>query len=98
MLAAASRSSLAFSASSIDCAVDPPLPSPRLDLGAPAYLTAHSFACLSNSFGFLMSCCATTASWGSFGSGELRRDCSEIKADLMVRTGDQPVLRVSKQM
>jgi len=45
-----------------------------------------------------MSMLATSASWGSFGSGVLRSDCRESKADLIVRTGDQAVPRVSRQI
>jgi len=41
---------------------------------------------------------ATSASCGSFGSGVLRRDCRERRADLMVRTGDQAEPRVSRQI
>ena len=41
---------------------------------------------------------ATSASCGSFGSGVLRRDWSERRADLMVRTGDQAEDKVSRQM
>jgi hypothetical protein len=67
-------------------------------LGALAYRTAHSRATRSNSFGFFISIPATSASCGSLGSGVLRRDCRESKADLMVRTGDHADERVSKQM
>jgi hypothetical protein len=45
-----------------------------------------------------VSIAATSASCGSFGSGVLSRDCRERRADLMVRTGDQAVPRVSRQM
>ena len=45
-----------------------------------------------------MSILATSASCGSLGSGVLRRDWRERRADLMVRTGDQAVPRVSRQM
>ena len=41
---------------------------------------------------------ATSASCGSLGSGVLRRDWRERRADLIVRTGDQAVPRVSRQM
>ena len=41
---------------------------------------------------------ATWASCGSLGSGSLRRDWSERRADLRVRMGDQAVDRVSRQM
>jgi hypothetical protein len=45
-----------------------------------------------------MSMLATSASCGSLGSGVLRRDCRERRADLMVRTGDQAVPNVSRQI
>lgn len=45
-----------------------------------------------------MSMVATSASWGSFGSGVLRRDCRDNRADLMVRTGDHAEPRVSRQI
>jgi len=45
-----------------------------------------------------MSMVATSASWGSFGSGVERRDCREMRADLMVRTGDHWEERVSRQI
>jgi len=41
---------------------------------------------------------ATSASCGSFGSGVLRRDCRERRADLIVNTGDQAVPNVSRQI
>lgn len=41
---------------------------------------------------------ATSASCGSFGSGVLSRDWRDSSADFMVRTGDQAVDRVSRQM
>ena len=41
---------------------------------------------------------ATSASCGSFGSGVLRRDCRERRADLIVSTGDQAVPNVSRQI
>lgn len=39
-----------------------------------------------------------SASWGSFGAGSQRRDCSEMSVDLSVRTGDQASLRISRQI
>lgn len=66
--------------------------------GAPAYLTAHSRATRSNFCGSFISMWATSASWGSFGSGVLRRDCSESRADLIVKTGDHADPRVSRQI
>jgi hypothetical protein len=45
-----------------------------------------------------MSMLATSASCGSLGSGVLRSDCKERRADLIVRTGDQAVPRVSRQI
>ena len=45
-----------------------------------------------------MSIVATSASWGSFGSGVLRRDCRDSRADLIVRTGDHAEPRVSRQI
>jgi hypothetical protein len=67
-------------------------------LGAFAYLTAQSLAIRWNSSGWFISIVATSASWGSLGSGVLRRDCRERRADLIVRTGDQAEPRVSRQM
>lgn len=98
--------SCSFSSSSFDrraccrivSSVAPPLLSPICFFGAPACMTAQSLATRSNSFGLRMSMLATSASCGSFGSGVLRRDWSEIRADLMVRTGDQAVERVSRQI
>merc|ERR1712005_27452 len=82
----------------MDAAVAPPLPSAISFLGAPAYVTAHSRALCSNSAGLRISMPATSASCGSFGSGVLRRDWSEMRADLMVRTGDHCDDSVSKQI
>lgn len=82
----------------MDSAVAPPLPSAISFFGAPAYLTAHSRALCSNSAGFLINMPATSASWGSFGSGVLRRDWREMRADLIVSTGDHCEDSVSKQM
>ena len=76
----------------------PPLPSPASFFGAPAYFTAHSCATRLNSFGFRVSIPATSASCGSFGSGVLRSDCREMRAALIVRTGDHAVDKVSRQM
>jgi hypothetical protein len=45
-----------------------------------------------------MSILATSASCGSLGSGVLRRDCKERRADLIVSTGDQAVPNVSRQI
>lgn len=45
-----------------------------------------------------MSILATSASCGSFGSGELSKDCSDMRADLIVSTGDHCVESVSRQM
>ena len=45
-----------------------------------------------------MSMPATSASWGSFGSGVLSNDWSDKRADLMVRTGDQAEERVSRHI
>jgi hypothetical protein len=82
----------------IDSAVAPPLPSAISFFGAPACMTDHSLALCSNSAGFRISIPATSASCGSFGSGVLSRDWREIRADLMVRTGDHCDDSVSKQM
>jgi hypothetical protein len=82
----------------IDSAVAPPLPSAISFLGAPACFTAHSRALWLNSAGFRSSIPATSASCGSLGSGVLSRDCSEIRADLIVRTGDHCEDSVSRQM
>lgn len=80
------------------CVADPPLPSPRSRFGAPAYLTDHSCATRSNSLGFRISIPATSASCGSLGSGVLRSDWRDKRADLTVKTGDQAEERVSRQM
>jgi hypothetical protein len=61
-------------------------------------MTAHSRAMRSNSRGLWSIILATSASWGSFGSGVLNNDCSEIRADLIVRTGDQALDNVSRQI
>ncbi len=82
----------------IESGVAPPLDSARSLLGAFAYRIAQSRAVCSNSVLFRSSMLATSASWGSFGSGVLRRDCREIRADLIVRTGDHADDRVSKQI
>lgn len=41
---------------------------------------------------------ATSASCGSLGSGVLSNDCSDRRADLIVRTGDHAVDSVSRQI
>lgn len=82
----------------MDSAVAPPLPSAISLLGAPAYLTAHSRALCSNSAGFRINMLATSASCGSLGSGVERSDWREIRADLIVSTGDHCDDSVSKQM
>jgi hypothetical protein len=69
-----------------------------VDFGAFACLIAHSLATRWNCSGFFISMLATSASCGSFGSGVLRSDCKERRADLIVRTGDQAVPRVSRQI
>jgi hypothetical protein len=74
-----------------------PLPLSAL-AGAPAWTTAQSRATRSNSLGDLRSILATSASWGSLGSGVLSKDCSESRADLIVRTGDQALESVSRQI
>lgn len=66
--------------------------------GAPAKRWAHSWALIRKAAGFLIICCATSASCGSVGSGASRRDCSERRAVLMVRTGDHFCERVSRQI
>ena len=66
--------------------------------GAPAKRWAHSWALTRKAAGFLIICCATSASCGSVGSGASKRDCSERRAVLMVRTGDHFCERVSRQM
>lgn len=82
----------------IDSAVAPPLPS-AISFGvAPANFTAHCRALCSNSAGFLSNILATSASCGSFGSGVERSDWREIRADLMVRTGDHCDESVSRQI
>jgi hypothetical protein len=43
----------------------------------------------------VVKCLATSASCGSEGSGEQRRDWSEMRVDLRVRTGDQASFRMS---
>lgn len=74
-------------------------PLPLSDLaGAPAWAIAQSRATRSNSLGDLRSILATSASWGSLGSGVLSKDCSESRADLIVRTGDQALESVSRQI
>ena len=82
----------------MDSAVAPPLPSAISFLGAPAYFTAQSRALCSNSAGLRINMLATSASCGSFGSGVERRDWSEIRADLIVRTGDHCDDNVSRQI
>lgn len=67
-------------------------------LGAAACLMAHSRAMRWNLSGLFISMDATSASCGSLGSGVLRRDCRERRADLMVRTGDQAEPMVSRHM
>lgn len=103
-LAASSRS-LAFSSFCRKLSsVTPPLPPapvelpPGAPLGAPAYFIAHSLATCANSSGCLINILATSASCGSLGSGEARRDWREIRAFFNVMMGDQALLRVSKQM
>lgn len=66
--------------------------------GALAWSTAHSWAFLLKASGSLIIILATSASWGSFGSGLSKSDCSDNKVDLIVSTGDQAVLRVSRQI
>lgn len=100
-LATLSLSSSAFdflSCSFLVSGAVPPLPSPFSRLDALAYMIAHSCATLSYSFGFRINIPATSASCGSFGSGVLRRDWRDSRADLMVRTGDHAADKVSRQM
>jgi len=59
---------------------------------------AHSRAMRWNLSGSFMSIDATSASWGSFGSGVLRRDWRDRRADLIVKTGDQADPIVSRQI
>lgn len=66
--------------------------------GAPAWWIAQSRAFALNRSGFVINIVATSASWGSFGSGVQRRDWRERRTDLMVKTGDQAVLKVSRQI
>ena len=67
-------------------------------LGAFACLMAHSLATCWNCTGSFINILATSASCGSLGSGVLRRDWRERRADLIVRTGDQAEPRVSRQI
>jgi hypothetical protein len=67
-------------------------------LGAPAYFCAHSAALRSNSFGSFIIILATSASCGSFGSGDSMSWPRERIAVFIVRTGDHPSFRVSRQI
>ena len=66
--------------------------------GAPAYRAAHSRATRWNSSGWRSSILATSASCGSLGSGVLSSDCRDNNADRTVKTGDQALESVSRQM
>jgi hypothetical protein len=63
-----------------------------------AYSWTHYLAVASNLFMSLLYWFATTASWGSSGSGAHKRACSEISAVLIVRAGVHSFLRISRQM
>ena len=63
-----------------------------------AYLLTHYFAWLLNCFRFYLYSLATTASWGSLGSGTHKSAWSESKAVLMVKAGDHSSFKISRQM
>jgi len=65
---------------------------------APANLTDHSFALCANFRGSFMSIAATSASCGSFGSGDASSPWIDISAVLSVKTGDHAVDKVSRQI
>ena len=63
-----------------------------------ANFTTHSLACSSNFLRSPLYSVATTASWGSLGSGAQRSACSESRAVRMVKAGDHSSLRMSRQI
>lgn len=63
-----------------------------------ANLWTHYSACLLNFFLSSLYYEATTASWGSLGSGAQSKACKERRAVLIVKAGDHSSFRMSRHM